>query len=35
MVMADDQAVRTNRLALLTAINRLFGKIADFSRLSA
>lgn len=35
MVMADDPAVRTNRLALLTAINRLFGKIADFSRLSA
>ncbi len=35
MVMADDQAVRTNRLALLTSINRLFGRIADFSRLSA
>ncbi|CAH2031846.1 glycine--tRNA ligase subunit beta [Trichlorobacter ammonificans] len=35
MVMADDQDVRGNRLALLTAINRLFGKIADFSRLSA
>ncbi len=34
MVMAEDQAVRTNRLALLTAINRLFGRIADFNRLS-
>ncbi len=35
MVMAEDQAVRTNRLALLTAINRLFGRIADFSRISS
>lgn len=35
MVMAEDPAVRTNRLALLTSINRLFSKIADFSRLSA
>lgn len=34
MVMAEDQRVRTNRLALLTAIARLFGKIADFSRLA-
>jgi glycyl-tRNA synthetase beta chain len=34
MVMAEDQAVRTNRLALLTTINRLFSNIADFSRLS-
>ena len=34
MVMAEDQAVRTNRLALLTAINRLFGKVADFGRLA-
>ncbi len=34
MVMAEDQAVRTNRLALLTAINRLFGRIADFNRLA-
>lgn len=34
MVMADDEKVRVNRLALLTAISRLFGRIADFSRLS-
>jgi len=34
MVMAEDAAVRNNRLALLTAINRLFSKIADFSRLT-
>lgn len=35
MVMAEDLPVRTNRLALLTSINRLFGKIADFNRLAA
>ncbi|OGU15425.1 MAG: glycine--tRNA ligase subunit beta [Geobacteraceae bacterium GWC2_53_11] len=34
MVMAEDQLVRTNRLALLTAIARLFGQIADFSRVA-
>lgn len=34
MVMAEDERVRGNRLALLTGIARLFGKIADFSRLS-
>ncbi len=34
MVMAEDQRVQTNRLALLTAIARLFGKIADFSRIA-
>ncbi len=34
MVMAEDQAVRTNRLALLTTINRLFGKVADFGKLA-
>lgn len=34
MVMAEDVAVKNNRLALLTAIARMFGKIADFSRLS-
>ena len=33
MVMADEQRVKTNRLALLTIIARLFGKIADFSRI--
>lgn len=35
MVMAEDAQVRLNRLALLTAINRLFSTIADFSKLSA
>jgi glycyl-tRNA synthetase beta chain len=34
MVMAEDERVRTNRLALLTAISRLFGRIADFAKLS-
>jgi len=34
MVMAEDLEVRANRLALLTTINRLFGKIADFGRLA-
>jgi glycyl-tRNA synthetase beta chain len=34
MVMAEDQSVRTNRLALLTTIARLFGKVADFSRIA-
>ena len=34
MVMAEDSRVRTNRLALLTTIARLFGKIADFSRIA-
>jgi glycyl-tRNA synthetase beta chain len=34
MVMADDERVRDNRFALLTGISRLFGSIADFSRLS-
>jgi glycyl-tRNA synthetase beta chain len=34
MVMAEDERVRSNRLALLTAIARLFGGIADFARLN-
>ena len=34
MVMAEDEKVRTNRLALLTGIARLFGQLADFARLS-
>ncbi|REK64670.1 MAG: glycine--tRNA ligase subunit beta [Brevibacillus sp.] len=33
MVMADDQAVRRNRLALLLNISRLIGAYADFSKL--
>ena len=35
MVMAEDEQVRNNRLALLTGIARLFGGIADFSKISA
>ena len=34
MVMAEDPKVRANRLALLTTIARIFGKIADFSRIA-
>ena len=34
MVMADDVSVRVNRLALLNQIAILFGKFADFSKLS-
>ena len=34
MVMADDVSVRDNRLALLNQIAILFGKFADFSKLS-
>lgn len=34
MVMADDERVRFNRLALLTAIARMIGKVADFSRIA-
>jgi glycyl-tRNA synthetase beta chain len=34
MVMADDQAVKNNRLALLTRIAGLFKGIADFSRIA-
>jgi len=35
MVMAEDEAVRRNRLALLGAISAIFGQIADFSQISA
>ena len=34
MVMDENPLVRTNRLALLTIIARLFGKVADFSKIS-
>ena len=34
MVMAEDKDVRRNRLALLGQIAALFGKLADFSKLS-
>ncbi len=33
MVMADDPAVRANRLALLQRLSGLFGRVADISRL--
>ncbi len=35
MVMAEDDKVRTNRLALLTAVSHLFTDIADFSKITA
>jgi glycyl-tRNA synthetase beta chain len=35
MVMAEDAAVRTNRLALLKQMQDLFLDIADLSRLQA
>lgn len=34
MVMAEDEKIRANRLALLTAIARMFGRIADFARIA-
>ncbi len=34
MVMAKEEAVRTNRLALLTAVAALFTGIADFSKIA-
>ncbi len=34
MVMAEDQAVKNNRLALLTSIAGLFKGVADFSRIA-
>ncbi len=34
MVMADDEKVKNNRLALLTAIARLFENIADFTKIA-
>ncbi len=35
MVMAEDDKVKTNRLALLTKVASLFADIADFTRISA
>jgi glycyl-tRNA synthetase beta chain len=35
MVMAPEQRVRDNRLALLTSVARLFQGIADFARIAA
>jgi glycyl-tRNA synthetase beta chain len=34
MVLAEDQNVRRNRMTLLRHIALLFGKFADFSKLS-
>jgi len=34
MVMAEDEALRQNRLNLLTAVSRLFLRIGDFSKMS-
>jgi len=34
MVMSDNESVRQNRLALLTNIASLFGRLADFSKIS-
>ena len=34
MVMAEDDAVRRNRLALLASISAVFEQIADFSQIS-
>jgi glycyl-tRNA synthetase beta chain len=34
MVMAEDEKVRTNRLALLTEVARMFRQIADFSKIA-
>lgn len=35
MVMAEEEQVRTNRLALLTQVAELFADIADFTRIAA
>jgi len=34
-VLAEDAQVRQNRVAMLTAIGKLFGGIADFSKIQA
>jgi glycyl-tRNA synthetase beta chain len=35
MVMTDDEALKTNRLALLSRLREPFHSVADISRLSA
>jgi glycyl-tRNA synthetase beta chain len=35
MVMAEDQALRTNRLALLQSLHAMMNRVADISRLAA
>jgi glycyl-tRNA synthetase beta chain len=34
MVMAEDVALRNNRLALVNGVKKLFDQIADFSKIS-
>jgi glycyl-tRNA synthetase beta chain len=34
LIMAEDQAVRTNRLSLLARVDALFNRVADFSKLT-
>ena len=34
LVMADDESIRSNRLALLRSISDLFGLFADFTKIS-
>jgi glycyl-tRNA synthetase beta chain len=35
MVMAEDPALRTNRVRLLMEIGGLFGTVADFSKIQS
>jgi len=35
MVMAEDPAIRANRLALLAGVARTMNRVADISRLAA
>jgi len=35
MVMADDLAIRGNRIALLNQVSRLFLRVADLARLQS
>ena len=35
MVMAEDQALRENRVRLLAEIGALFNQVADFSKIQA
>jgi glycyl-tRNA synthetase beta chain len=35
MVMAEDPALRTNRLALLQSLHAMMNRVADISRLAA
>jgi glycyl-tRNA synthetase beta chain len=35
MVMADDAALRENRLALLSSLHAMMNRVADISKLAA